>query len=122
MSSTAHADQFDEVIDNKKYRGWDSLEEITRYFPSLTPAQHPFVTDTPYPSIHTMVQYARQQPEGTECQVWLGLSDIDLLFVAAVRASMNLTDSMADDRIALPTWYHLMKMGLYDSPKPPMQA
>jgi hypothetical protein len=35
---------------------------------------------------------------------------------------MNLTDSMANNRIALPTWYRLMKMGLYDSPKPPMQA
>jgi hypothetical protein len=69
-----------------------------------------------------MVQYARQQPEGVECQVWLGLTDIDLLFVAAVRASMNLTSSMADDRIASPTWFRLMKMGLYDSPKPPMQA
>jgi uncharacterized protein Yka (UPF0111/DUF47 family) len=69
-----------------------------------------------------MVQYARQQPEGAEHQVWLGLSDIDLLFVAAVRVSMNLTDSMADDCIASPTWYRLMKMGLYDSPKPPMQA
>jgi hypothetical protein len=69
-----------------------------------------------------MVQYTRQQPEGTEHQVWLGLSDIDLLFVVAVRASMNLMDSMADDRIASPTWFQLMKMGLYDSPKPPMQA
>jgi hypothetical protein len=69
-----------------------------------------------------MVQYAHQKPEGTERQVWLGLSDIDLLFVAAVRASMNLTDSMANDRIASPTWFHLMKMGIYNSPKPPMQA
>jgi hypothetical protein len=66
MSSTAHADRFDEVIDNKKYRGWDSSEEITRYFPLLAPAQHPFVANTPYPTIHTMVQYTRQQPEGAE--------------------------------------------------------
>jgi hypothetical protein len=78
--------------------------------------------DTPYPSIHTMVQYTCQQPEGAECQVWLGLSNIDLLFVTAVRASMNLTDSMAGDCITSPTWFCLMKMGLYNSPKPPMQA
>jgi hypothetical protein len=29
---------------------------------------------------------------------------------------------MADDGIASPTWFRLMKMGIYDSPKPPMQA
>jgi hypothetical protein len=119
---SAYANRFDEVVDNKKYRGWDSSEEITRYFPSLAPSQHPFVANTPYPSIHTMVQYTRQQPEGAERQVWLGLSDINLLFVAAVRASMNLTDSMANNCIESPTWFHLMKMGLYDSPKPPMQT
>jgi hypothetical protein len=119
---SAYANRFDEVVGNKKYQGWDSSEEITRYFPLLAPSQHPFVANTPYPSIHTMVQYTCQQPEGADRQVWLGLSGIDLLFVAAVRASMNLTDSMADDHITSPTWFHLMKMGLYDSPKPPMQA
>jgi hypothetical protein len=119
---SAYADRFYEVVDNKKYRGWDFSEEITRCFLSLALYQHPFVANTPYPTIHTMVQYARQQPEGAEHQVWLGLSDIDLPFVAAVRASMNLTSSMANDRITSPTWYRLMKMGLYNSPKPPMQA
>jgi hypothetical protein len=100
----------------------DSSKEITRHFTSLALSQHPFVANTPYSSIHTMVQYTHQQPEGAEHQVWLGLTDIDLLFVAAIRASMNLTSSMADNRIASPTWFHLTKMGLYNYPKPPMQA
>jgi hypothetical protein len=119
---STYADKFDEVVDNKKYWGWDSSKEIIHHFPMLAPSQHPWLTNTPYPSIQTMVQYTHQQLEGENCQVWLGLTNIDLPFVAAVRASMNLTSSMADNHIFLPTWFCSMKMGLYDSSKPPMQA
>src|ERR1700750_223380 len=118
----AYADKFDEVVDNKKYWGWHSDEEITRHFPSLALRLHPLVADTPYPDIHQLVEMARTVPQGIERQIWFGLTDIDVLFSSTVRSSMHLNGLLANDKIDSPTWFRLVKMGLYDHAKPPSQA